>query len=34
MRTLGHYGNYCKSCDRFFDNENNLRKVYYTLYLE
>ncbi|KAJ0413355.1 hypothetical protein BJY00DRAFT_319848 [Aspergillus carlsbadensis] len=26
MRTLGHYGNYCKHCGRFFDNENNLRK--------
>ncbi|KAL4877130.1 hypothetical protein BJY04DRAFT_210203 [Aspergillus karnatakaensis] len=25
MEALGHYKNYCKSCDRFFQNENNLR---------
>ncbi|KAG2421807.1 hypothetical protein HFD88_005783 [Aspergillus terreus] len=25
MRALGHYTNYCKACDRHFQNENNLR---------
>ncbi|OOQ90548.1 zinc finger protein [Penicillium brasilianum] len=25
MNALGHYRNYCKDCDRHFDNENNLR---------
>ncbi|OJJ03184.1 hypothetical protein ASPVEDRAFT_133608 [Aspergillus versicolor CBS 583.65] len=25
MKALSHYRNYCKSCDRRFDNENNLR---------
>jgi uncharacterized C2H2 Zn-finger protein len=27
MRALGHYTNYCKACDRHFQNENNLRMV-------
>jgi hypothetical protein len=27
MKALGHYKNYCKACDRFFQNENNLRMV-------
>lgn len=27
MKALSHYRNYCKSCDRRFDNENNLRMV-------
>ncbi|KAL4925195.1 uncharacterized protein BDV17DRAFT_294748 [Aspergillus undulatus] len=25
MKATGHYKKYCKSCDRKFDNENNLR---------
>ncbi|KAL4902306.1 hypothetical protein BDW74DRAFT_186870 [Aspergillus multicolor] len=25
MNALGHYRNYCKACDRHFQNENNLR---------
>ncbi|KAL4862887.1 hypothetical protein BDV12DRAFT_178208 [Aspergillus spectabilis] len=25
MKASGHYRNYCKSCDRHFQNENNLR---------
>lgn len=27
MRALGHYTNYCKACDRHFQNENSLRMV-------
>ena len=27
MESLGHFKNYCKSCDRRFKNENNLRMV-------
>ncbi|KAI9369212.1 hypothetical protein BJX61DRAFT_520562 [Aspergillus egyptiacus] len=26
MKAKGHYKNYCKSCDRHFQNENNLRE--------